>query len=32
VRCGQDDLVELLVMAEVEWEHEHYFRTKVLHP
>lgn len=34
VRCGRDDLVEeLLVMAEVEWEHEHYFRTKVLaHP
>lgn len=31
VRCGRADLVEeLLVMAEVEWEHEHYFREKVL--
>jgi rubrerythrin len=29
--CGHDELVEcLLEMAEVEWEHEHYFRVKVL--
>jgi demethoxyubiquinone hydroxylase (CLK1/Coq7/Cat5 family) len=29
--CGRDDLVDcLLTMAEVEWEHEHYFRTRVL--
>jgi rubrerythrin len=29
--CGRDDLVDcLLTMAEVEWEHEHYFRSKVL--
>jgi demethoxyubiquinone hydroxylase (CLK1/Coq7/Cat5 family) len=28
--CGRSDLVDcLLTMAEVEWEHEHYFRTKV---
>lgn len=28
--CGRDEFVEcLLVMAEVEWEHEHYFRSKV---
>jgi rubrerythrin len=32
--CRRDDLVDcLLQMAEVEWEHERYFRTKVLgHP
>jgi len=32
--CGRADLVDcLLDMAEVEWEHEHYFRDKVLsHP
>lgn len=32
--CGRDDLVDcLLVMAEVEWEHEAYFRRLVLlHP
>ena len=31
---GQDDLVDcLLTMAEVEWEHEQYFRSRVLlHP
>lgn len=29
--CGRDDLVDcLLTMAEVEWEHEHYFRSRVL--
>lgn len=29
--CGQLDFVEcLLEMAEVEWDHEHYFRTCVL--
>ncbi len=29
--CGRDDLIDsLLTMAEVEWEHEHYFRTMVL--
>ena len=29
--CGREDLIEcLLTMAEVEWEHEHYFRTCVL--
>lgn len=29
--CGRDDLVDcLLTMAEVEWEHEHYFRSQVL--
>lgn len=32
--CGRDDLLPcLLAMAEVEWEHERYFRSKVLgHP
>ena len=29
--CGRDDLVDcLLTMAEVEWEHECYFRVRVL--
>jgi len=29
--CGREDLIDcLLTMAEVEWEHEHYFRTCVL--
>ena len=29
--CGREDLIEcLLMMAEVEWEHERYFRLKVL--
>jgi hypothetical protein len=29
--CGREDLIDcLLTMAEVEWEHEHYFRSKVL--
>ncbi len=29
--CGRDDLVDcLLTMAEVEWEHEAYFRAQVL--
>jgi rubrerythrin len=29
--CGRADLIDcLLTMAEVEWEHEHYFRLKVL--
>ena len=29
--CGRSEYVEcLLTMAEVEWEHEHYFRLKVL--
>jgi rubrerythrin len=29
--CGRDDLIDcLLTMAEVEWEHERYFRTRVL--
>jgi rubrerythrin len=29
--CGRDDLVDcLLTMAEVEWEHECYFRSRVL--
>jgi rubrerythrin len=29
--CGRDEFVEcLLTMAEVEWEHERYFREKVL--
>lgn len=29
--CGREDLVDcLLTMAEVEWEHEAYFRAKVL--
>ena len=28
--CGRDDLVGcLLEMAEVEWDHEHYFRNRV---
>ena len=32
--CGHQDLIDsLLTMAETEWEHEHYFRLKVLqHP
>ena len=31
IRCGQSQYVDcLLTMAEVEWEHEHYFRLKVL--
>jgi len=31
VGCGQLQFVDcLLTMAEVEWEHEHYFRLKVL--
>jgi hypothetical protein len=31
LRCGRADLIDcLLTMAEVEWEHEHYFRTCVL--
>lgn len=30
-RCGQTQLIDcLLTMAEVEWEHELYFRTKIL--
>jgi rubrerythrin len=29
--CGRGDLIDcLLTMAEVEWEHEHYFRGRVL--
>ena len=29
--CGRADLIDcLLTMAEVEWEHEHYFRMRVL--
>jgi rubrerythrin len=29
--CGRDDLVDcLLTMAEVEWDHEAYFRSKVV--
>jgi rubrerythrin len=29
--CGHTELTDcLLTMAEVEWEHEHYFRTRVL--
>ena len=29
--CGRDDLIDcLLMMAEVEWEHELFFRTMVL--
>ncbi|HEV7475924.1 MAG TPA: demethoxyubiquinone hydroxylase family protein [Pyrinomonadaceae bacterium] len=29
--CGRDDFVDcLLTMAEVEWEHEYYFRSRVL--
>jgi hypothetical protein len=32
--CGRDELIDcLLTMAEVEWEHEKYFRSRVLlHP
>src|SRR5207244_8396165 len=32
--CGHDEMIEcLLTMAEVEWEHERYFRQEVLgHP
>lgn len=31
IECGRDDLVDgLLTMAEVEWEHERYFRSRVL--
>jgi rubrerythrin len=30
--CGHEDFIDcLLMMAEVEWEHEQYFRSKVLH-
>ena len=29
--CGSGDLIDcLLTMAEVEWEHEKYFRSRVL--
>ena len=29
--CGQNELIDcLLTMAEVEWEHEHYFRERVV--
>jgi rubrerythrin len=29
--CGREDLIDcLLTMAEVEWEHENYFRERVL--
>ena len=29
--CGRDDLIDcLLTMAETEWEHERYFRSRVL--
>jgi rubrerythrin len=29
--CGREDFIDcLLTMAEVEWEHEEYFRSKVL--
>ena len=29
--CGRDDLIDcLLAMAETEWEHERYFRSRVL--
>lgn len=29
--CGREDLIDcLLTMAEVEWEHESYFRSRVL--
>jgi len=29
--CGHEEFVDcLLTMAEVEWEHEHYFRSRVL--
>ncbi|MEA2236364.1 MAG: hypothetical protein QOC81_1088 [Thermoanaerobaculia bacterium] len=32
--CGQDEMIDcLLTMAEVEWDHEAYFRSKVIdHP
>ena len=32
--CGREDFIDcLLTMAEVEWEHEYYFRSRVLtHP
>jgi rubrerythrin len=31
IDCGRDDFVDcLLTMAEVEWEHEKYFRSRVL--
>jgi hypothetical protein len=31
LECGREDLIDcLLTMAEVEWEHEKYFRTCVL--
>ncbi|HKO97906.1 MAG TPA: ferritin-like domain-containing protein [Pyrinomonadaceae bacterium] len=31
VECGRDDFLDcLLTMAEVEWEHEKYFRSRVL--
>jgi rubrerythrin len=30
IACGREDLVDcLLMMAEVEWEHERYFRSRV---
>ena len=30
-QCGRDDFIEcLLMMAEVEWEHELYFRSNVM--
>lgn len=34
LECGREDLIDcLLTMAEVEWEHEKYFRLRVLsHP
>jgi len=29
-RCGHEDMIEcLLTMAEVEWEHEKYFRSRI---
>lgn len=29
--CGREDFIDcLLTMAEVEWEHEYYFRSRVL--
>ncbi|MGH9418611.1 MAG: hypothetical protein ACRD3J_01450, partial [Thermoanaerobaculia bacterium] len=29
--CGHPEMIEcLLMMAEVEWEHEYFFRSKVL--
>jgi hypothetical protein len=31
LKCGHPEHIDcLLTMAEVEWEHEHYFRLKVL--